>query len=95
MLCRIPLDVECRDTLQMLSGRIDKRAAAAAMIFLQIAVLAAGCDSLVSLWGAANPSPLHDPTQQFLLVRGLAAPVTVLLLVLQVCLARIIFFYIS
>lgn len=47
-------------------------------------MLAGNCSTLVSIWGAPAGSPLNTPTRQFLLLRGLAAPVTVLLLVMQV-----------
>ena len=38
----------------------------------------------LGVWGAPDDSPLHIPALDFLQVRGTFAPVTVLLLVLQV-----------
>jgi hypothetical protein len=49
-----------------------------------VVLLAGNCNSLVQLWGAKPGSGMYTPTRQFLMLRGLAAPVTVLLLVLQV-----------
>jgi hypothetical protein len=43
-----------------------------------------GATKAADAWGAPTGSPLRAPTLDFLLVRGMAAPITVLLLVLQV-----------
>eukprot|EP00775_Hariotina_reticulata_P009517 gene9517-9682_t len=56
---------------------------ALAFSLLELCVLVPGNSSLVSVWGAPEGSALREPTRQFLLLRGLAAPVTVLLLVTQ------------
>uniref|UniRef100_A0A383WIN5 Protein DETOXIFICATION n=1 Tax=Tetradesmus obliquus TaxID=3088 RepID=A0A383WIN5_TETOB len=50
---------------------------------VEVVLLAGNCNSLVQLWGAKPGSGMFTPTRQFLLLRGLAAPVTVLLLVMQ------------
>ncbi|KIY96977.1 hypothetical protein MNEG_10983, partial [Monoraphidium neglectum] len=42
-----------------------------------------GATKAADAWGAPTGSPLRAPTLDFLLVRGMAAPITVLLLVLQ------------
>lgn len=52
---------------------------------LQAVVLVGGATSAASLWGAPLGSALRTPTLEFLFIRGIGAPVTVLMLVLQVC----------
>jgi hypothetical protein len=49
-----------------------------------MAVLVGGGPSAASVWGAPLGSALREPTLQFLLIRGVGAPVTVVMLVLQV-----------
>jgi hypothetical protein len=54
------------------------------MLELQAILLTTTADATTRLWGAPATSPLHLQALRFLLVRGGLAPITILLLVLQV-----------
>jgi hypothetical protein len=51
---------------------------------LQAALLVAGGGWAGQLWGISSTSPLWGPASDFLSIRAVGAPVTVLLLVMQV-----------
>jgi hypothetical protein len=54
---------------------------------LQAVLLTTTANATTQLWGAPSASPLHLQALRFLLVRGGLAPITILLLVLQVCMS--------